>query len=178
MESDFVTRQHFDSLVPHNDPSIAETLNKYKFPPANPNPAPQQHTQQMGGYAPYFGGAPSNNEIFLGAMLGQIQASVQNKTKDSDGFQLNVSNEVLKWVFVILLVAILVWIIFHISRKEKKPLQRRLRKLEKKYRKLKKLKKAKRKNPKSLPDTEPEDPYDIDGLDPDYDLDDDDDYDD
>lgn len=170
MESDFVTQQHLDSLVPNSDPNIAEVLNKYKFPPVTPQP----RSSQMGNYGPYFGGAPSNNEIFLGAMLGQIQASVQNRTQkeETEGFQLKISNEVLKWVFVLLLVAALIWLVFYISRRERKPLKRRLKKLERSY---KKLRKAKRKNPKSLSDSND----DFEALDTPDDLDDfDDDFDD
>ena len=148
MEPDFVTRQHTESLVSSSDPSIAEVLNNYKFPPETPQP---QMPSPMAGYNPQFGS--SNNEMLLGTMLGQMQANMQNKNQpaQSPGFQLNINTEVLRWLIVLLLVATLIWIIFRVSRKEKSPLRRRLRKLERNYRK---LYKARRKNPKALLDSD------------------------
>jgi hypothetical protein len=167
MESDFVTRQHIDSLVPASDPNIAEVLNNYKFPPKNPQPQPQP---QMGGYSPYsnFNANNDNNNMFLGAMLGQMQANMQNQNKkEFDGFQLNINTEVLRWFLVLLLVATLIWLVFKLSSRGKSSSNRRLKKLERNYRKLMKYK---RKNPKPLPDSNIADDFD--------DLDDFDDFDD
>lgn len=148
MESDFVTRQHVESLTPHSDPSLAEVLNNYKFPPKNP-PQPQQ-PPQMGGYQmPFFGGAPtSNNDMLLGNILGQMQASLQNNQKGQlDGIFINVN--ILKWLLLIILLAILIWLALKVQKENQSPLTRRLKKIEKEMKRMRRFKR--KKNPKSLP---------------------------
>jgi hypothetical protein len=147
MESDFTTRQHMESLTPMPDPSLAEVMNKYKFPPIIPTPQPQP----MGGYPQGHYGPPqgsSNNDMLLGNILGQLQSNTQKQnTNGLDGFQLNINMEILRWLLLIILLAVLIWLIFRVQQKKKNPLKKRLRKLEKEF---KRMRKHRRKNPKAL----------------------------
>lgn len=158
MESDFVTRQHIDSLTPASDPAMAEVLNNYKFPPKNP---PQMPTPapMMGGYPapyPYFGG--SNNDMLLGNILGQMQAKLdkQENVNNFNGLQFNISMEILRWFVLILVLALLVWLVLKITSKKKSPLNRRLRKIEKE---MKKMRRFRKRNPKQLKDDSMEDNF-------------------
>ena len=159
MEPDFVTRLHTESLTPYNDPGLSEVLNNYKFPPPQPQ-RPQQPVQFAGS---------SQNDVFLGAMLGQIQASLNNKPQNYDGFNLSINADVLKWIVALLVLIVVIWLVFTLAKRETSPLKRRLHKLEKRYKRLKRLKK-KKKNP-SLPDesyADADDIEDFDDFDEDY----------
>ena len=144
MESDFITRQHIESLTPDPDPNFAEVLNNYKFPPvSNPSPPPMIG---YNGYPPYFGAAPvsSNNDMLLGSILGQLQANQQKPaTSNLDGLQININLKVLSWILIILLLAVLIWLALRAHEARRNPLKQRLRKLEKQFKKMRKL----RRNP-------------------------------
>jgi hypothetical protein len=151
-----------ESLTPMPDPGLAEVMNKYKFPPiiATPQPPPQP----MGGYPQgYYGpmNGSSNNDMLLGNILGQLQSNTQKQNTGLDGFQLNINMEILRWLLLIILLAVLIWLIFRVQQKRKNPLKKRLRKLEKEF---KRMRKHRRKNPKALR-VEPDEVDELDALD-------------
>jgi len=158
MESDFVTRQHIESLTPDSDPDMAELMNKYKFPPINPQLPPQQSQN----FAPFPLVVPqphSNDAILIGNMLGQIQGNLQNKSQFGN-FQMSNTIIVLIGFLILFFLAVIVWLI--VRQKKEKPLQRRLKKIEKEMKRLKRLRKNPSKKIKSLPKTDEEDELDND----------------
>lgn len=140
MDSDFTTNQHIESLS-NGDPSLREVLNRYKFATGG---IPMKPSGQMGGHSPsYFGEA---NAILLSNMLGQLNAKMDNtppKSGNFDGFQLNINSDVLKWIVLLLLVLLLVWLFLKANQRKKNPLSKKIDKLETEIHRLKKFKKKK-----------------------------------
>lgn len=158
MESDFVTRNHIDSLT--NDPGTFELLNKYKFPPQDvpfqlpPQQAPSQN----------FGDYNNSNQAFFGNIFGQIQGYLQSNKKDNnfDGLQLNINADVLRWLILLIILVVLVWVIWQVQKKRRQnPLKKKLAKIEKQIRKL-----SMHRNPdiKQLTDSKLESYDELDGL--------------
>jgi len=161
MDSDFVTRQHIESLT-DGDSSFREVLNRYKFAPGH------SPTKNVNVAPTSFNG----DAIMLSNMLGQIQAGVQrlNGTNSpsigSDGFQLNINADILKWVVLLVLVLLIVWLFLR-ANKRRNPLSKKVEKLEEDISHLKKFQK---KNPKALEAKDEVDDYE------DYDEYEDDEY--
>tara|TARA_B100000614_G_scaffold228765_1_gene220770 strand:- start:75 stop:560 length:486 start_codon:yes stop_codon:yes gene_type:complete len=154
MESDFVTRQHVESLTPHSDPHLAEVLNNYKFPPPSiPKPAPHQFSGVPMGVYPVM---PSNNDMLLGNILGKMEAKLDgnNSSNTLNGISFSLSSELLKWLVLILILAVLIWIVLQFRKPRTNPVNRRLKKLE---RQLKRMRRKRKKNPKPLELDEDED---------------------
>jgi len=160
-EPDFITRQHLDSLVPCNDPSTFELLNRYKDPPVEVNP-PQPPQQ------PFLGSFPvavhgNNDVVMLGHMIGQLQGTLQNQNQGQsksnfDGLSLNVNSDILRWVILFIFLALLVWVIFIVQKKLRaNPADERLERIEKQLRRLKRHRSKRKKNPRILQD-EDDDP--------------------
>jgi hypothetical protein len=143
MEADFTIRNHLDS-VPTEDLKTFELLNKYKNPPSDiPLQQPVAPPSNLGG----------SNDVMIGNMLGQIQGYLQNlgnqrmdKNNGFDGFQLNIGADVLRWIILIVILIVLIWVILKVTEKRRNPLHRRMKKLEKQIKKLRSFKK----NPKQL----------------------------
>ena len=147
MESDFTTRQHIESLTPHSDPHLAEVLNNYKFPPPSiPKPTPPQMSGIPMGVYPVM---PSNNDMLLGNILGKMEAKLdgQGRGGNLNGIQFSLSSELLKWLVLILILAVLIWILLQFRKPRTNPVNRRLKKLE---RQLKRMRRKRKKNPKPL----------------------------
>jgi len=128
MEPDFVTRQHLDSLA-NGDKSFAEILNRYGSAPQPQSPPPGYHGQFY-GMPPQFHGN-GGDAILLSNMLGQIQAGIQRTpdNKGYEGFQLNINSDVLKWVGLLLLVLVLVWLFLKVNKGKKNPLGKKIDRL-------------------------------------------------
>lgn len=146
-EPDFITRQHLDSLVPCNDPSTFELLNRYKKPPIEVNlPRPPQ--QFAGSFPVAVQG--NNDAVMLGHMIGQLQGTIQNSkaTSNFDGLSLNVNSDILRWVVLFIFLALLVWVVFAVQKKLRtNPTVERLERLEKQIRRLKRHRKKRKRNP-------------------------------
>lgn len=161
MESDFVTRNHLDSIKSGVDPSTFELLNEYKNPPID---VTLKKASNLGGFA-------SNDGMVVGNILGQIQGFLQNlgskkSSEDSDGLQIKIGADVLKWIALLVIVGILIWIIWKLqTRRRSNPLNRRLKKLEKQ------LKKLNRSNPNGLELAKDNDNDDNDDYNDDNDVD-------
>jgi hypothetical protein len=155
MESDFVTRQHIESLTPHSDPHLAEVLNNYKFPPpAVPKPSPPQMGGMPMGVYPVM---PSNNDMLLGNILGKMEAKLDGGNNNTlNGISFSLSSELLKWLILILILAVLIWIVLQFRKPRTNPVNRRLKKLERQLKKMRRHKRRK-KNPKPLDLDEDED---------------------
>lgn len=157
-ESDFITRQHLDSLIPCNDPSTFELLNRYKNPPVEVNlPRPPQQ-QFMGSFPVAVQG--NNDAVMLGHMIGQLQGTLRNQPKSNlDGLSLNVNSDILRWVVLFIFLALLVWVVFTVQKKLRtNPADERLERLEKQIRRLKRNRnKRRKKNPKIIQEDEDDD---------------------
>ena len=153
MESGFVTQQHVDSLR-HTDPGFAEVLNRYKFAPSNP-PVQSQSSGFSGAPNGAVGAVGHTDAVLLSNMLGQIQAGLRGNGptptgQGFDGFQLNINSDVLKWIVLLLLILLLVWLFLKANKKRKNPLSKRLEQVESQLHLLK------RKSKKSSPAVEDE----------------------
>lgn len=144
MESDFVTRQHLESLS-NGDGGFSEVLNRYRVGAQNPSPPPPQF-----GGNPYYAPNPSLNggdAVLLSNMLGQIQAGIRSNSDNSparssnygqgEGFQLNINSDVLKWVGLLLLVLLLVWLFLRVNKKKKTSIGKKIDNLQDEIRTLK-----------------------------------------
>lgn len=152
MDSDFTTNQHLESLA-NGDSSLHEILNRYKFAGGTTksnNYIPASHSA-------HFGEA---NAILLSNMLGQMQAKMDNtsKTVNLDGFQLNINSDVLKWIVLLLLVLLLVWLFLKANKRKKNPLSKKIEKLEDEISNLKRFRRKKNNLPveEDLEDSEEE----------------------
>lgn len=160
MESDFVTRNHIDSVTPFADPSISDLLLKYRIPPVEIK-TPTTHAglgqQDLAGH--------SNNasNVYISNMLGQLQGSIQSMMNNKEpqnlagsGLQLNINSDILRWMIVLVFVIVLVIVIFrYMSYRRsitRNPLKKRLRRLENEMKAMRS-----RKNPVALEDSEADD---------------------
>ena len=144
MEPDFVTRQHLESLS-NGDSGFAEVLNRYRLGSA-PSPPPPPPPQYFGN--PYHAPPPvlngNGDAVLLSNMLGQIQAGIQHTQNNSpskfsnyDGFQLNINSDILKWVGLLLLVLVLVWLFLKVNKKKKTSIGKKIDNLQDEIRTLK-----------------------------------------
>jgi hypothetical protein len=131
MEYDFSIRKEVDGLNV-GDPSIRELLNSYKLPPQGSQP-----TAGFSGPTSFSG-----NDTYLGNLLGQIQGSVaqlsSSKKRSSEGLQLSIDPEVLRWIVVLSAILLIVWLFFKAesAKRKRNPLNRRLKRLEKQVRRM------------------------------------------
>jgi len=116
MESDFTIRNHLDSVNLSNDPSIFELLNRYKESPVSESSA-----------KPSLGDSGPANDL--------------PAKKDTDGLSLSVGPDVVKWVALLVVVLLLVWLFNKKNKKSK--LAKRMKNIEKELIRL-------RKNPEAL----------------------------
>lgn len=142
MDSDFTTQSHLESLA-QNDPSLREILNRYRSAPGNSNFSGLPVSSNLGG--------GSGNAVLLSNMLGQVQMGIQNlnssnKNTNLDGFSLNVNADILRWIVLLLLVILLVWLFLKVNKKKKNPLSKKVERLEEEMGTLKKLRKEKTKD--------------------------------
>lgn len=164
MEPDFSTRHDLESIIPNSDPDSYELLNRYKFPPAE-HQVPRPPQQQFQGSFPIA--VQGNSEaVMLGHMIGQLQGTLQSTTKKSnfDGLSLSVDSDILRWVVLFLFLALLVWVIYTVNKKDTSA-DPRLEKLERQIRKLRKRgrrKRKKRKNPEIIQESSDFDDEDFD----------------
>ena len=161
MEPDFVTRNHIDS-VPMGDAETRRLLNTYKFPPPQPQQQHQMPQAPAGAFPVFMGG--NSDAVMLGNMIGQLQGTInqQNQQRSSGfgGLNLSIDSDVLKWLLLLLVVALLIWVVFKIkSSQRRNPMLKKMKRIEKELKML-------RKNPEvlalhkkakvELPDDEPD----------------------
>ena len=106
MESDFTIRNHLDSVNLSNDPSVFELLNRYK---ESPEPSVQPST--------------------LGDSGLETRKDTPELKKDTDGLSLSVGPDVVKWVVLLVVVLLLVWLFAKKDKKSK--LAKRMKSIEK-----------------------------------------------
>ena len=111
MESDFSIRNHLDSINLSNDPSVFELLNRYKEEPSS----------------------TSSNRSTLG---NSEPVSRLPEKKDVDGLSLSVGPDVVRWVVLLVVVLILVWLL---QRNKKSKLTKRMKKIEKELIRLRRI---------------------------------------
>jgi hypothetical protein len=125
---------------------MRELLHTYRNPP--PEPKPVQ----------FAGAEPSNSNVYISNMLGQLQATIQSMSSNREspslagtGLQLNINADILRWMVVLAFVIVIVVMLFQFMsrRKAKNPLKKRLKKLENELRALRS-----RKNPAALETSE------------------------
>ena len=104
MESDFTIQNHLDSVNLSNDPSVFELLNRYKEAPISESSA-----------KPSLGDSGPANDL--------------PAKKETDGLSLSVSPDVVKWIVLLVVVLLLVWLFAKKDKKSK--LAKRMKKIEK-----------------------------------------------
>lgn len=148
MEPDFVTRNHLDSM-PASDPETRRLLNAYKFPPAQPPRQTPPPPQQLAGTFPVFAGGQTD-ALILSNMIGQLQGTLNqhNQPKQSSnlgGLNISVDSDVLKWLLLIVVIVILIWLVLKMrpAGSRRNPMAKRMKRIEKELKML-------RKNPEML----------------------------
>ena len=104
MEADFTIRNHLDSVNLSNDPSVFELLNRYKESPISESSAK----------SPLSDSEPANDLPVK---------------KEADGLSLSVGPDVVKWVVLLVVVLLLVWLFAKKDKKSK--LAKRMKNIEK-----------------------------------------------
>lgn len=139
MEPDFTTRNHLESVNLNSDSAIRELLNNYKFSPSAGTPAGGAHPFPTPFQSPILGSFPvamggAADSLVLSNMLGRLQADLERQKSPSElsGLSLNVNADILRWLILLIIVAILVWVILKVKNGSKeKRLARKVRRLEK-----------------------------------------------